>query len=321
MQLDNLPMKVRPALALACALLSTLAGASGTTAPGYFHKRLAGKIGGKYAITMDLKNVDGELTGQYRYEGKRQGLYLRGKLDPSGSFEVDEMELGAKVTGKFSGKITAGHIEGTWRSADGRRTLPFVADQTSEFVIGSKADILKSAIGVHPLTAISGSGGANAMWDTWKDEGRWGSNVSGISGGMRQGSQISLSKADVALLDSLRIVVGADLSVKLSARGKDLLTVPFRPDGMDYQLAEGHNDVAVEQLKKMSAKTTVHDETLYLLVRDGVDLSKPLSGSFEGLAEGILVVSYAFFDQRFELKFILGSCCDSTTWTFSKSKR
>lgn len=315
-------MKFRYALAIASTLSCTLASAADAPAPSYFHKYLAGKIGGKYAITLDLKNVDGELTGQYRYEGKQQSLSLQGKLDASGSFAMNEVAPGAKITGTFTGKIGAGHMEGTWRSADGKKTLPFAADQTSERVIGSKSDILKAAIGAHPLTAISGSGGANGMWDTWKDQGRWGSNVSGITGGMRQGSEVALNKADLALLDSLRIVVAPDLSVTLSARGKDLLTIPLRADGMDYQLAPEHFDSsAVERLRKLSSKTTVHDETLYLLVRDSVDLAKPLSGSFEGLAEGILVVTYSVFEQRFDLAFINGQCCDETNWTFSRPRR
>lgn len=65
---------------------------------------------------------------------------------------------------------------------------------------------------------------------------------------------------------------------------------------------------------------TVHDERLYLQVRDGVDYSDSLSGSFEAAVSDILVVSYSVVDHQFELLFIEGECCGSTQWTFGPRK-
>ncbi len=256
----------------------------------------------------------------YRYGNRAANLDLRGTIDASGSFAMDESIDRIKKTGSFKGRLTDGHVVGTWQSADGLRTAPFTADQTREIRIGTKRDMLGAAIGRYPLASISSFMGANALGDTLRENGRWKSFESSINGGQREGQDIALTATDVALLNGLGVVVEADLSVRLVARGKTVLQIPFRPDGMDYRVDRPHSGVITDKLKKLSAATIVRDERVYLLVRDGVDYSDRLSGSFMATAGDIVTVSYSLVEQTLSIEFKDGECCDGTTWVFGPRK-
>ena len=313
-----------PVLWLSIAVTADAADvAPATVAPGhtYFHKYLSGVVGDKLRVTMDLKNLDGLLTGSYSYGSHPLGLDLRGRIDASGSFAMDESIDRVKKTGSFKGSLSGGHIVGTWQSADGLQTLPFFADQTSEIRIGTKREMLGAAVGKYPLSSIASFAGANSLGDTLKKNGRWTSFESSISGGRREGQEIPLAASDVALLNNLGIVVEPDLSVRLVARGKTVLQIAFRPDGMDYRLDGRHSEVIADKFKPMSTATIVLDERLYLLVRDGVDYTAPLSGSFMSSASDIIVVSYSLVDKTISMQFKDGQCCGGTTWTFGPRKR
>lgn len=297
--------------------------ATNTSVPSntvYFHRFYSGKIGDKYAVTMDLKNLNGVLTGTYRYAGKSRDIDLQGNMDPGGSFTMDESDI-SKRTGVFTGVLNDKKITGAWQSADGRRKWPFLAEQTSEIKIGSKKEILTTAIGDYSLASISGSGGANGMWDTWKEKGKWKSSTSGISGGMRQANTIKLTKADIHMLNSIAVTVDADLITRLLVDGKTIFTIPYRENGMQLAMKKPHNSVVEEDLKKYSPNTTVSDEHLYLMVQDDVDYSAVISGNFEAAVSDILTVSYSIVGDTFDVTFTEGNCCGNTTFAFSRRRR
>jgi hypothetical protein len=286
----------------------------------YFHKFYAGKIADKYAFTMDLKNLNGKLSGTYRYVGRQSDVYLTGKVDPSGSFTMNEQDGSGKRTGTFTGQIHGKQIDGAWQSANGAREFHFDANQTSEIVIGSKKEIMTRAIGDYPLDSISGSGGANGMWDTWKTKGKWQSNESSIVAARREASMIALTPADTRLLDSLAITVDPNLTTRFIVKGKTLLTIPYQDSGMQFSLEQEHNSVVEDELKPFSPKTTVEDEQLYLLVKDGVDYSKEISGNFDAAVSDIITVSYSVVSGTFDVTFTEGQCCGVTIFTFSRRK-
>jgi hypothetical protein len=185
--------------------------------PGYFHKYYSGKIADKYAFRMDLKCQDGALTGSYRYTGKDLPIYLQGKAD-AGSFSMQESYgYAGKTSGVFTGTLAGTRISGTWKSGDGKKTLQFAAEQTSEIRVGSKKEILGTAVGDYVLESIEGSGGASAMWSTWKNGGRWQSSISSTSAGRREVDEVTLDRTDIRLLDSLTIRVRPDLTTRRAA--------------------------------------------------------------------------------------------------------
>jgi hypothetical protein len=295
------------------------AAACAPDSPAYFHKYFAGKIADKYAFKMDLKCVEGALTGYYEYVGKGGPLNLKGTMGSAGSFSLEESRAYREgLTGSFSGVLAGDRISGDWRSGDGKKTLSFAAAQTSEIRIGSKKDILRGAVGDFVLEIIEGSGGANAMWDTWKEGGRWRSNVSGISAGMRQAEETRLTRADIRLLDSLKIKVRPDLAIQLLANGNTMLEIPFLASGMDYKVKPLADPIGKDELKQLSRATTVLDETLYLYAHDDVDLSNALAGKFEATPYGILIVRYDMVGDNVELVFLNEQCCGGTTYRFTR---
>ncbi|KFG94228.1 hypothetical protein GQ56_0127350 [Burkholderia paludis] len=312
----------RYALRFAALLLSWMTATTALAAPQYFHKTFAGRLGDRYAFTMDLKNVDGRLSGSYRYAGKRNDIYVNGTIDPSGAFTMDETGDTGKRTGTFVGKVAGDTLGGTWTSARGDRKLPVDAHQTSEIIIGSKREILKQAIGTYRLDSISGSGGANGMWESWRDKGRWKSNVSSIEMARREFSDVSLTRDDLHRLNSMTVTVDASLAVRLSVDGKVLLSIPYRDSGMQYEINQPHDSVVEDDLKMLSPATTVHDEHLYLLARDAIDFVPAMSGTYlpnDGV--DVVTVSYAVVDKTFDVYLQDGKCCGGTAFTFRRNGR
>lgn len=127
---------------------------------------LTGKIGGKYALRMEVHRKDNQISGRYRYLNKPKAGYLvlRGTIDKFGSGEISEYN-GAEKTGTFKGAFTGDIIGqnsptkfvGTWTSAnkpvglefglsakDAEKTRP--ADSTAlddRVHIGEKLHILR----------------------------------------------------------------------------------------------------------------------------------------------------------------------------------
>ncbi|WP_244099915.1 hypothetical protein [Burkholderia anthina] len=200
--------------------------------------------------------------------------------------------------------------------------MRFDAQQTSEVVIGSKREILTQAIGTYVLDSISGSGGANGMWDSWREKGRWKSNISSIAMARREFSDVSLTHEDLRRLDSMTITVDPALATRLSVNGKVLLSIPYRDAGMQYEIGQPHDRVVEDELKTLSPATTVHDEHLYLLARDTIDFVPAMSGNFlpnDNL--DIATVSYAVVDKTFDVYLQDGNCCGGTVFTFRRKDR
>ncbi|MEK6347671.1 MAG: hypothetical protein V4764_09345 [Burkholderia sp.] len=301
---------------LASAALSTAAHAD----TQYFHKTLAGQIGGRYAFTMDLKNVDGTLSGNYHYAGKQNNLYLSGKIDTAGNLTLDETPASGKRSGTFTGKLSGGTFDGSWTSADGKRQLPVNAHQTAETVIGSKRELLTQAIGTWRLDTVSGSGGANSMWDTWRAKGQWTSNASGIENAQRAFTTIKLTPADRRRLDSMTITVDAALATHLNVDGKTVLSIPYRDAGMQYEIAKPHDGTAADDLKALSPTTIVHDEHLYLLATDHPAWLPALAGSFNAYTDDVALatVDYDVVGKTFQVFLRDNLCCGGTGFTFAR---
>ena len=292
------------------------------SSPGYFHKYWSGKIDDKYAFKMELICRDGTLHGSYVYVNKGVPINLKGRVGPAGTMVLEENALGNMAsTGSFAGTLVANHVAGTWTSADGKRSLPFAAGQISEIHLGSRREIVGASVDDYALASIAGSGGANAMWDTWKTSKGWESSVSSNSGGMRQASQRKLTSADQRLLDSLIIRVRPDLTTELFARGRVILTIPYSDRGAQFNISSAENASVRQSLEKPWTQARLEDETVYLLAQDGVDFSPHISGNFEGVVGDILLVTYAIVENSFDVKFMNGQCCSESVFSFKRQQR
>lgn len=320
-------MHVLVALARSLCLLGWCAGSAGAvevcqpSSPGYFHKYLAGKIDGKYAFTMDVRCTDGVLQGSYQYASRGVPISLQGEMRPGGRLTLTEFARdGSPGAGRFTGTLVATHVDGAWTAADGKRTLPFGADQTSEIHLGTRRTIMQAAVGTYGLDRIVGSGGANAMWETVKTRKGWESNVSSISMARRETDVVALTRADRRLLDSLVFRVRPDLASELVVNGKVILAIPFRDGAMQVAIAHPDTESAREAVTTLSAPTGIVDESLYLLAQDGVDYSQTLSGNFQGAAGDFVIVRYAIAQGAFALELKDGDCCfgDHSVFFFTR---
>lgn len=309
-----------------CGLAASQAGAAGIcqpSSPGYFHKFLSGSIDGKYAFTMDLQCRDGVLQGSYRYVGKAVPILLRGVMGPGATLALEEvLPDGRPGTGRFAGTLVGLHVDGTWVTADGKRTLLFAAAQTSEIHIGSRRDIMRGAVGEYGLDRIGGSGGANAMWDTVHTKKGWASSMSSISMARRETEVVALTRAEQRLLDSLTFRVRPDLASELVVNGKVVLAIPFRDGAIQTHIKDADTESARDVVENLSTPSGIVDEDLYLLAQDGVDYAHTLSGNFQGANGDFLLVRYAIASDSFALTFKEGDCCfgGSSTFTFTRGR-
>lgn len=292
------------------------------SSPGYFHKYWSGKIDGKYAFKMELTCRDGDLHGRYLYVSKGVPINLKGRVGPAATIALEEHAWGnMPSTGSFAGTLGANQVDGTWTSADGKKSLPFAAVQTAEIHLGSRREIVSASVGDYALASIAGNGGANAMWDTGKTRKGWESSVSSNSGGMRHASQRKLTRADQRLLDSLTIRVRPDLSTALFASGRVILTIPYSDRGAQFNISSPENASVRQTLEKPWTQARLEDETVYLLAQDGVDFGRHISGNFEGVVGDIVLVTYAIVENSFAVKFMAGQCCNDSVFTFKRQQR
>lgn len=109
-----------------CILL--LAGAGWSTSYHY-----SGNIGKRTGVQMDLERSGSELTGSYWYDTAGLRLTLIGSVR-RGTVTVKEFE-GDMQTGTFTGTLSKDdrQFRGTWKSPDGKRSLPFVLTANAEY--------------------------------------------------------------------------------------------------------------------------------------------------------------------------------------------
>lgn len=323
----------RPALQIVAVLLSWMTATTALADPQYFHKTLAGRIGDRYAFTMNLKNVDGRLTGRYRHAGQRNDIYLSGEIARSGIFTMNEFGSAGQRTGTFTGKVASDALDGNWASARGDRRLPVHAHQTSEIIIGSKREVLTQAIGSYALDSVSGVGCPSGVWASWRDKGRWKSNFSVVVDGHREVSDVNLTRVDLHRLNSMTVTLDTSLVTRLSVDGKVLLSIPYRDAGMqyeisqplnvgiEYEISQPLNSVMEDHLKTLSPTTSVYNEHLYLLARDAIDFAPAMSGNYLSNDVGIVTVSYAVVGKTFDVYLRDDNGCSGTLFSFRRKGR
>jgi hypothetical protein len=120
---------------------------------------LTGKIGGKYALRMEVRRKDDQLSGRYRYANKPKAGYLvlRGAIDKSGSAELSEYDASDKKTGTFKGSFTGEIIgqnsptkfAGAWTNANTAESFEFgLSAETAKKIVHSDAGVLEDRVDI-----------------------------------------------------------------------------------------------------------------------------------------------------------------------------
>jgi len=159
------------ALWFAACVLLLAATAPAQEAPGtqsataFYH----GTIGRTLEVQMTLTRHGSELTGSYEYESQRKPIALRGRVLPSGDYEIDELDASGQAAAKFSVNdlLGAGHLNGTWQAK--QKKLPVVLgeitsaqlQQLHEMWSGSR---LVKDIAVGPVSACALTDSGTFCW-------------------------------------------------------------------------------------------------------------------------------------------------------------
>mgnify|MGYP000947781022 FL=1 len=182
----------------------------------------------------------------------------------------------------------------------------------------TKKEILENAKGVYYLNSISGGAGANHLYETYKENNKWVSNESAIVGGERVQDEFKLSKQDLSLLNSIRIEIDNDLTIRLFAGDNQLLASSFIANGMDYRVKEKQKEQMNEELAKLSPTTLMLDKKYIIIADDEIDFSKFINGNFRIKTAENLILRYSVEEKNFTLDIMSAECCDSNTLVFTK---
>ena len=182
----------------------------------------------------------------------------------------------------------------------------------------TKKEVLENAKGVYYLNSISGLAGANQMYETYKENNKWVSNNSGNNGGERATDEFKLSKQDLSLLNSIRIEIDNDLTIRLFAGDNQLLASSFIANGMDYRVKEKQKEQMNEELAKLSPTTLMLDKKYIIIADDEIDFSKFINGNFRIKTAENLILRYSVEEKNFTLDIMSAECCDSNTLVFTK---
>lgn len=268
-----------------------------TAAPDSGHV-YTGRLGGQ-PITMVLYldgDGAGEISGSYSAARRGPPLLLRGRSDRQGRLMLTESDGSQRVTGSLAGTIDGACLAGSWNAADGSRTATLKACE-----LGKRA-ALSRAVGSYALQSVHGTAFADAVIGMEKRQGKWEVGGTVLVGGTRQAADFALGRGDRRVLDSLRIEVSRDLSIRLRAGQAEIARIAFKNDGMDYGLdKETAAGVALgTRLERLSPTTTFHGGRLFLCALSEVDLSS--TGDSRYFApEGSLIVSYLPVADVFEV--------------------
>jgi hypothetical protein len=190
------------------------------------------------------------------------------------------------------------------------------ADTNVKEELSLKKSTLLNLKGEHKLSSISGFMGANTMMDYFIENGKWIASGSSISGGMREGYDIKLSKDDLKKLQSMKIVVSEDLSLSLFCNDKEYFKTPFNEDGLSYFLEKSPKDYEFGMPKNLESNSTFIDEYLYLYVEDNVKESEINNVDIAQVGADAVVLKYNTKTTEFEMNLFYGDCCENSGYTF-----
>jgi hypothetical protein len=97
-----------------------------------------GKIG-NVPVGGHLERVETVISGWYFYYSNAKMIRLEGKIDPQGSFQIEE-SVDYKKTGIFKGNVHQGKWTGTWQKPAGGASLPFLLQENRDLLKNLKGE-------------------------------------------------------------------------------------------------------------------------------------------------------------------------------------
>ncbi len=277
-----------------------------------------GTIDNQYPISMEFIKFTNSVGGSYQYDGKTASLRLKGSMEDTGEIRMSELNSEGEETGFFEGKMVGEQITGTWYNRKRTKSMPFSLQRTGIASLQTHADILSDAMGQFQLDYITGNAGANTMFDTYKEKGKWKSSSSGIVSAMREAVENELSQADIDLLNNLHIEVDEKLNVHVYAGLIELVNCPFKAGEMAYRVKETDKEKMNLKIAGIVPNNLINQNHLDLVADDQIDFSSTLKGNFDIIASNNMILSYYPAERRFELDLFYGVCCDGNVLSFKR---
>lgn len=280
---------------------------------GTINERLAFRM-----VLPEPPNAGLPCEGSYVYNGKRQAIPLFGKCSAALLNLSEEPQVSGRSMGTARNRIKAdavgGGFTGVWQSADGKKSFSFEAHQ----VRPDRRAMLVSAIGTYHLAGIGGFFGANTMSDIWRQGKGWKANISGISGGMREGSFVQLTAENIKLLNSLELRVDPDLNIEIQGRGRRLALFSYseRPS---FRVTRISRQDGVDRIFERDAPTSFLRGELRIATTDAIDAMPLVDFENMSLDTSTPVVAGLDYDPkrlRFYLQLLSANCCDSVVLSF-----
>ncbi len=213
----------------------------------------------------------------------------------------------------FCSSCGDGKKDGTEQASDSSTTA---TNSPAVEVLSKKKSLLRTLVGEHKLTSISGFMGANTMLDYAIEKGKWVATGSMIMEGEREEYQEELSPEVLAKLKSMKIVVGDDLSVKLVCNGKDYFTTSFSDTGMNFLLKKSPKDYESQLPATLNASATFIDDNLFIYAKDSFNETELEDIDLVHVSANVAAISYDVKTKEFRLQMFYGDCCANSTYIF-----
>ena len=183
----------------------------------------------------------------------------------------------------------------------------------------SKEDVLKSLAGnTYQLDAIYASMGANTMVDYYKSKGIWKGTMSMLMMGRREAENLKITPVELKKLNTMKIVINTDLSVVLSCNDVELANIPFKSDGMVFELKGTYEEFSANELDKIKPDLIYKEGELYLYAIDSLEESYLEPYDLAGVAPTIMVITYNLKENNFKILLSNSEVIGAASYEFKK---
>ena len=180
----------------------------------------------------------------------------------------------------------------------------------------TKLDVTQSLVGNYELKSISAFMGANTMVDYDKTNGKWKGFMSMIVGGQRNGDAISITPEVLKKLKSMEIIVKPDLSISFNCNGNQIANIPFKADGMVYEI-----NVPIEEyssLSKLKPALTFEDGQLFFYAKNYSEETALEAYDIAEVGPNTIIVSYDIKLKEFNVSLCRLEGMGTSTYSFKK---
>ena len=181
----------------------------------------------------------------------------------------------------------------------------------------SKEELLKSIVGQYELNGISAITGDNLVVDYFKSKGLW--KLTSAMSLTQKPESLKIASADLIKLKTTKIIVNKDLSIKVSCNDFTIATIPFKADGMVFELKGTYGEDSREELSQLKPGLIFNDEVLFLYAKDNLAEAEFQPYNLVEILPSAIIISYNFKEKEFQMMLCESEGMGSSTYTFRKS--